>query len=470
MTSQSKKPKMEGNDGDFDVVKKYLLECPHLAQENPAIRAALEGLERERTRRERDAKLQAKFAKSTTAKTNPRSPEKLNTSLSSSLADSDVVVVDESLERSAVDDPDEMMEWQDVENNKKEEEEDDEDGTSFLGKQLVKLAIDAIAEHNVRIRSPVAAVAVVLHAAMRSELLGFSCTGIPEDGNASNGGFAPPIRELPKGQFLPNHWDAPNDSVSLRYRKKGTGAIVLTVKRDAENVVSVQLIPNEEPPSESLSFPLQEHINLDSFTTALKTATAVPPALHYKGLQQLLTKFCRTFDLGSINDVPTTAAPYVDTTVIFSKGGNNGGIAEIRKSDFVPPIPPDGIPNPANRPEPWETGVPATIDQAFGRNMPGDRDFEDDLAPGGLRDPLCIGRGRMGGNLMGPNHPMFGGVGGMGGPQFGGPGTMQPRFDPFFPPGVDPQKQPHPGRTRHPGEPNPDHLPPPNAFGHDMFS
>lgn len=105
------------------------------------------------------------------------------------------------------------------------------------------------------------------------------------------------------------------------------------------------------------------------------------------------------------------------------------------------------------------------------------------------------GRGMLGGNtgnLMGPNHPVFAPGGGLrqqqtpqppwqrGGLPIGGPGTMQPRFDPLMPPGIGeplplppgsgggapPSFGPLDGRRRPiPGEPNPDHLPPPNAFG-----
>ena len=75
---------------------------------------------------------------------------------------------------------------------------------------------------------------------------------------------------------------------------------------------------------------------------------------------------------------------------------------------------------------------------------------------------------------MGPNHPMFAGGGGVHGPPLGGPGSMQPRFDPFYPPGVDPDDinngNPQRNRPSRSGEPNPDHLPPPNSFGNDMFS
>jgi hypothetical protein len=107
--------------------------------------------------------------------------------------------------------------------------------------------------------------------------------------------------------------------------------------------------------------------------------------------------------------------------------------------------------------------------------------FAGDLVPGGLVDPSFYAGndGRMGGNLMGPNHPVFmpggmhgGGPGRMGGPgMIGGPGTMQPRFDPVLPPGlVDVDIHGQPIRRRMQGDPNPDHLRPPNSFGGDnMF-
>lgn len=104
-------------------------------------------------------------------------------------------------------------------------------------------------------------------------------------------------------------------------------------------------------------------------------------------------------------------------------------------------------------------------------------DFDRDLMPGGVNDGS-------GGNLMGPNHPTFGG------PPIGGGGYgMRPRFDPFGPPGgptdprnVDPNRneddedprnpqlprrpRPPPGGT---GDPNPDHERPPNDLSNNLF-
>ena len=100
-------------------------------------------------------------------------------------------------------------------------------------------------------------------------------------------------------------------------------------------------------------------------------------------------------------------------------------------------------------------------------------DFAGDLIPGGYANH---GRNPNTGNLMGPNHPSFASPGNVNiGP--GGLG-MRPRFDPIGPPGgpTDPgRNDPLTGRRVPPGgwgEPNPDHMRPPNDFGGgrgDMF-
>merc|ERR1719498_2313426 len=135
-----------------------------------------------------------------------------------------------------------MMGWQDVA-AKKDDDDDGADGISFLGKQLSRVVIDSISENNVKVKSPVAAIAVVFHASLRSDLLGFSCTGVPEDPSAKKGGFAAPVLELPKSQFLPANWDSKPEKVALRYRKDGTGALVLVVLEEAERKVHVKLQP-----------------------------------------------------------------------------------------------------------------------------------------------------------------------------------------------------------------------------------
>lgn len=479
----NKKMKTEAEQDDFDRVKAYLLECTHVSNDSPAIKAALLAIDKEKLRVERDRKLQLKFSKGkTSSSTNTLVPP-----TATNLEDS-VVVVDESdptrTPPSSVDEGiDEIMEWQDIEGKGKD---DNDSNTSFLGMNMAKTVVDAISEHKAKARTPVAAAAMALHAALRSDVLGFSCTGVPEDKCTTNTGFAAPVRELPKSQFLPMQWDAKSNIIALRYRKTGTGALVLEVEKKEDSRVTVHLRPanTKEPASQTLDFALIDHVNLDSWNAASKTGAAVSPSLHYKSLAVLLTNFCRTFDLGSIKDgvvnETSSSVPYVDHTAVSGDTGKQA--AYVAQTYGVPPLPVEA-PKGASSPEGpnWSHEVPSTLGEAFPSAGVAQRDgdFAGDLAPSGFRDPLFLPeqRGRMGGNLMGPNHPAFQGGSEMSGPNgfpMGGPGSMQPRFDPMYPMGIDPNGGSSTGRrSKVPsrrGEPNPDHLAPPDAFGANMFS
>jgi hypothetical protein len=621
-------------DDEFETIKEYLLKCPLVASvhDSPAIKAALEGIEKEQKRRIRDAKLRSKFLGSASSSSSSNS----NSNSRDNNDDGDEIVVVEKdeigvpvartaavssiiLESNSNSNDNDDMEWQDVQQQQKDEdamvpaaraigdsftmEQSYEESSSstepcFLGRTLSRACIDAIAEqqqhqHPVEVSTPLAAIAVALHAALRSDVLGFACTGIPEDVTTNKKkkgksiGFAPPIRELPKTQFLPRGWDDDNNSSSnnsnrnsnnnninnniqpflqspppLRYRKTDTGAVVLTVEGhpsgdDNDQVTTecrVTFVPanskeedsNSTHPSSCLRFPLSEHINLDSWNAAAAAARKtknktsntntnyqhkIAPSLHYKNLSGLLSKFCRAFDLGAVHDEKaiesrsSSDGMMTRTKISGSSSSNNNNNSSSKKE--VSGVFAENHHATTSR---NTTGysVPSTLDQAFPpppgaaaaaarRNNdptaiplvdyapPHHRgDFADDLLPAsssGLQDPR-FGRvgggrmgGRMGGNLMGPNHPIFSpgsvGVGGdygndqfpgMGGLPIGGPGTMQPRFDPLMPPGIGGDDFPPPpgslaaansrrlrGRTV-PGEPNPDHLPPPNSLGNNnMF-
>jgi PI31 proteasome regulator N-terminal len=524
----SKKPKMsleskKNSDEavtinrDFDFVKEYLLQCPDVPRDSPAIKCALDAIEKEKQRHIRDVKLQTKFGGIASTADGRATEVAVGGNSTSTLSDGDVVVVENMGSHASADpsrardltteDDQDSMEWQDVQQQKEDDEEDDPivsagsdildnqdssflyQDSSFLGKELTKVSIDAIAYHHVHVSSPVAAIAVALHASLRSPVLGFACTGIPEDPKSTGGGFAPPVRELPKNQFLPLHWENDPNSISLRYRKNGTGALVLKVSSDATMSVKVTLGPanSKEPPARSMIFSQSTYVNLDSWSAALKATggkiTKVAPSLHYKGLAGMLSSFCRTFDLGAVVDSEDAdmEVPYMDNTVVY---GKSAGPPPTNTAARPSPSDPPGVQPvlPARGEIPagvgWKEGrVPATLDEAFPdarrQPFPGG-DFADDLLPAGLQDPRFMrgGRGQgMGGNLMGPNHPMFSGDGfggGLDGPPIGGPGSMQPRFDPFYPPVIDDgqsagrDRRQRPSRT---GEPNPDHLPPPNSLG-----
>lgn len=499
----NKKMKTSNEDDSFEELKRYILDCPTVPSDHPAVKAAL-AVDKEQQKNERDRKLQMKFSGAATTvqekipvDTRPDTSTAAFPTETENLSDS-VVVVDgqtsphpSSTDATNGDDSaDEMMEWQDVTEKDKDVEDDN---TSLLGKNLAKITIDAVSEHQVKVKSPLAAIAAALHASLRSTLLGFSCTGVPEQESSSKSGFAAPIRELPPSQFLPSSWEK-SRKIALRYRKRETGAVVLSVEQGDDDTITVHFLPanSKEPPGHVLEFPLAHHVNLDSWTAAHKTSSSVSPSLHYKSLAALLTNFARTFDLGSVTEEGSdTAVPYVDNTIV----GRTPSVASspahpaLHKSDFVQPQhpgePATGIANPSTGladPHPNWRDVPSTLDDAFPgpRGMYTGGDFAGDLAPAGLRDPRFMpSGGRMGGNLMGPNHPLFQGGGGMGvgGPAgilpMGGPGTMQPRYDPVLPFGIDDPLHPgqrRPNAPRRNGEPNPDHLRPPDSLGDNMFS
>lgn len=574
----------DGGDDDFAILKDYIRKSP-LGESNPAVKAALEGIEKVEKRRIRDAKLRSKFGCSSATRT--------ESSNNSDNADGDEIVVVEKddaggaaasggsviLESSNSNDDD--MEWQDVPQQQRDEDDmvpgdsfvmeqvgdDDDDneteGCCYLGRTLAKACIDTIVEQQqkrpVVVSTPLAAIAVALHASLRSEELAFACTGIPEDAQKGKKGksigFAPPIRELPKSEFLPREWDKTESNHNnnnnqqpclrspdpLRYRKIDTGAVVLTVKRRISDEESGSSSTNDSGPGDcstecivtfvpanskedstmhpSLRFPLSEHINLDSWNAAALKAggnNKIAPSLHYKNLSGLLSKFCQTFDLGAVKNN--------DGTVMGGDGkstptGSKSGTTFNSKMEVSGVFAGNSTLNAIRNMESLDRkgySAPSTLDQAFPpaasavaaarrtSDPPASRlvgfppsnphprgDFADDLLPSGLQDPRF---GRVGGgsrmvgsgNLMGPNHPMFSleGNSGFPGGNFGrgGPGTMQPRFDPLMPPGIadDCDLPPMPGALggrgnrlggdrRARGEPNPDHLPPPNSLGNNMF-
>jgi len=488
--------KRSGSDkDDFEAMRKYILDCPLFTHphEASAVKAALAGLDKEWQQRERDAKLQKKFAQSSSLQTTSATAAEATGAAGSNhspLGDGDEW---HQVNTASSDFPTNLH--NDDNNNKNQYDANDEveiidndEDSSYLGKQLAEVSIASIAEAHALVRSPLAALAVAIHAAMRSDILGFRCTGVTDDTSSKRtNGFAPPVRELPKDVFLPRDYDkeALNKDtgvVTLRYRKSGTGSVLLKVElvelsSSTEKEVSVKLIPGktQEPPSQPLVFPLSKHINLDSFASAQRSSSGtfgIAPALHYKGLSTLLTSFAKTFDLGAVSEDAGHEQSYVPPVTQVLRPAHD---ANPRSTGFAPPIitgPIRGVYDERN----------PTIDTAFPQRPMFVGDFSGDLnGPGFPNDPLRVPNAGGMGNMMGPNHPIFqqgGGISGMGGSSGFG---MRPRFDPFGPPGGPqeihpPDTGPNPtGGPRHRppkgGEPNPDHLPPPTSLGNNgMFS
>jgi hypothetical protein len=282
--------------------------------------------------------------------------------------------------------------------------------------------------------------------------------------------------------------------------------------------------------TQAWTFPLGQHVNIASFSAARKAAAAaskgIPPSLHYKSLAKLFTSFIHQFDLGSVQDCPTMASSdaYLNKVAqdmvqqaVDNTTSTIGTSTQMKDTPqppsnsfatkpmkvFAPPLTQQpfvdrGIcDDPLRVPDRPLIQTTEFITDPRRYNHPGG-DFGDDLAPGGF-GPLPNSGGLAppgsGGNLMGPNHPAFRGgdydnSNSLGGGDFNNPGGvgglgMRPRFDPFGPPGgptdpdnggglcPDPRRGNGNGRGRMRGQrggnPNPDHMRPPNDFGGNMF-
>jgi hypothetical protein len=486
------------NDEIFAQVRQYILDCPVAPSDHPALQAALHGLDQELRRRTRNAKLQKKFsATSANPTAGDDDEEAVMVSSSTPMDHKDVTMeshkgntmtssiktsVSNATSSSATDGNDKMIsepdDWQDIAaSDTAPLHGSAQDNTaSFIGQECSKIVIQSLSQSACTVQSPAGVLAIALHAALRSPLLGFACTGIPEDAS-NNGGFAPPIRELPAEVFVPAHWEKAGLPIRLRYRKQGTGSVILQVKTEEDSThamqASVSLNPtnsNTEPTSESWNFPLADFVNLDSWARGAAKGSSVAPALHYKSLSLFLTQFCHRFDLGPMPDSDETLTekntlPYVDTSIR----------TVVPPPALVDPFPKNALPvdNDPTRMEfhdhnhQYDHFSSPRIDTAFPTRPSRPMDFGSDLWPGGLPPWGAGGPGTNPGMLMGPHHPAFFGEQGPPGP----PGLgMRPRFDPYGPPGGPTDGGHRRGPPGGPGNPNPDHLPPPGASSSHFYS
>mmetsp|Transcript_13161 Transcript_13161/g.18870 ORF Transcript_13161/g.18870 Transcript_13161/m.18870 type:complete len:603 (+) Transcript_13161:53-1861(+) len=263
--------------------------------------------------------------------------------------------------------------------------------------------------------------------------------------------------------------------------------------------------------SSTMTFPLGRHVNILSLMAAISSVkqsgpsststskpVSVPPALHYKSLSNLLLAFIRTFDLGHIFYDSTCTETAEEATIRKQHASSfsyNNTVAQQQQEfnyykdkgetkRYTPSATPTSPAEVVNDRNIYTgEGTRPTIDSAFfgGRHFQDGGDFAGDLLTpvGNFGGSSSRAPPPPAGNLMGPNHPMFttdgrflsepdAVIGGLG---------MRPRFDPYGPPGgptdplfVNPGRR---GRGRGgTGDPNPDHLRPPQGFGQDdnMFS
>ncbi|GFH61116.1 hypothetical protein CTEN210_17592 [Chaetoceros tenuissimus] len=488
---------------EIQKVKDYLLKCKTVPTTSNAIRIAVASLDLELKKLDRDEKLREMFIQS-----NGSDIKEKEAGTQSALSDDSMgvrVELDESgneqdIMRTVNNNDTSNEDWQEVEVDAAMEIADSFLGGIDAGNILLQQTLTGMSEANTRVKTPLAAIALALHSALLSQSLGFKCTGIPDDEccfnnddkekSAKKRGFAAPIRELPRGVFVPRNWDASAQKVTMRYSKTGMPATILRVQSiHANKDVKVNFGPLGGEPSE-LIFPLDQHFNLSGFNLVVaREPNGVKPALYYVGLSRLLSEFCNKNDLGIVVDD-------TETTTFIVEGDVQNSIP--KKEEYVgPPVQPPPVKKldlKIEKVKPPNTDLLLRFEQQLrhGQRLV-QGDFSNDLLPSGIpdagfADPLRQGNNPVpSGNLMGPNHPAFhrqfySEDNNDGSPDFMTPGGvgMQPRFDPYYPPGVGGRGlQPGrgrgrgrggPGRFNGGGDPNPDHLRPPNNFGGgDMF-
>ena len=560
----------EQEKSEISALKKFLLSQisstplpPNdllLSPNSIALKAALAGLDKELGRLEREERLVQKFTNENTvyARGGRAASERSN---AADDEDVDMEYVKMSKEDAASDnhlvggittgkrENEDEEDWEEAKATsspfeKKLSLSDSQDLHEQIAQKWASATISRISKEDARVDTPVGALGLALHAAIvgltsvnqatkKTELM-FRCTGVPDNAIISQffgddktesvgtgGGFAPPIRELPKGVLLPSKWEdtakQTTELVAFRYKcgkdvyttssgHTNDSTTLYLVLKIQDSTVKVSFGPMPASSKESaitsnhLLLPLTQHINLVGFqaSKSKNSSSAVQPSLFFIALPDLLIQFGSTFGLLSAMQLSFgegTLTVEKKDVINMEDIPNNMPVNLREVIDNCKVVPPSSIQ--PDRPE---------IDslRVYPHTGMGHRgDFEGDLLPGGIRPGLPGVPPPFGGSQVGPNHPMFdrtfddddlynahdGFSGGAydGPPSFGfpggGSGSMRPRFDPYGPPG-GPTEPGRRGRGRGgrgrfgigrgrgrmpPGSfgPNNDHLQPPNS---DYFS
>lgn len=536
---------------EITALKKYLLsQIPStplppnnilLSPKSVALKAAVAGLDKELERLEREERLVRKFTNENTvgysgsraASSTSVKHKKNNDSADEDVAMEYVKMTKEDAENDTTTttmkrENDVEDDWEEAEatllspSKKKPSLTDSQDLHETIAQKWASSTISRIAKADARVETPVGALGLALHTALielaavnqgnkKTEQM-FRCTGVPDEAiiyqflgedikkkkscgggggvGVGGAGFAPPVRELPKGVLVPSNWEdmaskQQSDVQLIAFRYKCGQDVYNTSSGPTNDCTTLYLVLQVQDSSVRVSFgpmpaptkgsgatsttttstnqlqlPLTQHINLDGFQASKsKSSSTVQPSLFFISLPELLLQFGSTFGLISVmlstfgQDTQATeevVGSIVDAymedfstkDMIVNQAGKN------EKVDTRPNIPPDG---PAVDIDPL-----GAIDSRTGVAAARRGDFEGDLLPGGMQPGLPGGPLPFGGSQVGPNHPIFdrsfgdddlyysnnqdefGGT--YGPPSFripgvGGSGSMRPRFDPFGPPG-----------------------------------
>jgi len=285
---------------------------------------------------------------------------------------------------------------------------------------------------------------LLLHSLMLDE--GFICI---VELKSTVPGFAPPVREMPKDKLIPDGWNKDLSSYSFMYKNtiKPGKQFSLTCVQVSNEIVMITL-------SERSGDSFSNEINIPNYVNESKLSSNPEDRDIndvYVNLEELKTKI-----KSMVYQLCPKLKPVdpLSSSTSSSQQSNEG----IPYPSFQPRDPYPFNPYPRHPEIPVVGGGDLNPFPGLINPFPG---------------PGLYPRGD--GNLIGPNHPFFDPNGNQ------GQGLLpHPRFDPFLPPtgphgpNVGPGMGPF-GRGRGrgrpaPGEPNPDHLRPPNDFNDNFFT
>ncbi|TPX40918.1 hypothetical protein SeMB42_g03586 [Synchytrium endobioticum] len=313
-------------------------------------------------------------------------------------------------------------------------------------------------------------------------MIKFGCRfiGLGEDGPTTTSQEPSASNDADNIVPLPFGWNSTGDTYSFRYRHTQSTFTFLIKCVKVSNRMVIHAMALEDGKLLTLELNLHEYIG-PSFPFPYRSGSNRQIAAAFISdeiIEELVTKI-RT-------EIVQRILPGHGVKLGYEEAATSSSTAQNRDSSASRNVPP-------SRPDPlrFETppyggrwGIPAGIG-AFGI---GDRDLDPFVAAPGIIPPRGMGIGNPfggmggGGMVVGPDHPMFGGVpGGVGGfgPLVGGPDRLGPlavppgaRFDPIGPfgPGAGGPVRPGRGSGRgqpFSGEPDNDELPPPGY--NDMF-
>ncbi|KAJ1569136.1 hypothetical protein HK096_004086 [Nowakowskiella sp. JEL0078] len=289
--------------------------------------------------------------------------------------------------------------------------------------------VTVLSSGGVSYKSPADVTVALLHSALLT--LGFRCVGLGEDNSIAAAALinvcvdmaGDQMIEGGSAQKLPDSWNVSNDVYAFRYRHTQSSFtfLVKTMKIASKLIITAMSI--EEGKVHQLEITLSDFVDPNNFPTNAVDTTTIESLFSSDALTRELLYLFKVNIVQKL--IPGLHKPgYEESTSISSTSSHQ--TQPQRYSPYRDPLRDYSRPNREPLPHP-EFGSPYGNPYSIG-----DADLDPFAAAPGLpgRFPLMGG----GGMFVGPNHPMFGGVGRPFGPGLPGPNhPFGARYDPIGP-------------------------------------